>query len=38
MPSVLIAAIAITMPFSGVADVRPAGLFADNMVIHQRRI
>jgi sialate O-acetylesterase len=35
IPSVLIATVAAALPLSGVADVRPAGLFADNMVIQR---
>ena len=31
----MIAAMAVTMPLAGVADVRPSGLFADNMVIQR---
>jgi sialate O-acetylesterase len=34
-PGVLIAAMTVTMPLAGVADVRPSGLFADNMVIQR---
>ncbi|WDE98919.1 hypothetical protein PQO03_13855 [Lentisphaera profundi] len=33
--SVLIAPMVITLPFAGMADVRPAGLFADGMVIQR---
>ena len=33
--NVLIAAMAIALPFAGMADVRPAALFADGMVIQR---